>query len=106
MVNGLDLVKASSPTEPKMLSLKLNGKILLAEDGLDNQRLIAFHLRKAGAVVDIADNGLIALTMIDQAIIDQSPYQLLLTDMQMPEMDGYKLARTLRNRNSDLPVVA
>ena len=36
MVNGLDLVKASSPTEPKMLSLKLNGKILLAEDGLDN----------------------------------------------------------------------
>jgi CheY-like chemotaxis protein len=63
-------------------------------------------LRKAGAVVDIADNGLIALTMIDQAIIDQSPYQLLLTDMQMPEMDGYKLARTLRNRNSDLPVVA
>lgn len=106
MVNELDLVKASSSTEPKMLSVKLNGKILLAEDGLDNQRLIAFHLRKAGAVVDIADNGLIALTMIDQAIIDQSPYQLLLTDMQMPEMDGYMLARTLRNRNSDLPVVA
>ena len=84
MVNGPDVVQASSSTEPKMLSVKLNGKILLAEDGLDNQRLIAFHLRKAGAVVDIADNGLIALTIIDQAIIDQSPYQLLLTDMQMP----------------------
>jgi CheY-like chemotaxis protein len=106
MVNGLDVVQASSSTEPKMLSVKLNGKILLAEDGVDNQRLIAFHLRKAGAVVDIADNGLIALKMIDQAISDQSPYQLLLTDMQMPEMDGYMLARTLRSRNCDLPVVA
>ena len=106
MVNGLEVVQASSSTELKPSSVKLNGKILLAEDGIDNQRLIAFHLRKAGAVVDIADNGLIALKMIDQAISDQSPYQLLLTDMQMPEMDGYVLAQTLRSRHSDLPVVA
>ncbi|MFY7930782.1 MAG: response regulator, partial [Oligoflexus sp.] len=106
MVNGLEVVQASSSTELKPSSIKLSGKILLAEDGIDNQRLIAFHLRKAGAIVDIADNGLIALKMIDQAISDQSPYQLLLTDMQMPEMDGYVLAQTLRSRHSDLPVVA
>jgi CheY-like chemotaxis protein len=78
----------------------------LAEDGFDNQRLIAFHLRKAGAIVDIADNGVIALELIEKADCDQMPYKLLLTDMQMPEMDGYMLARTLRSRNSILPVVA
>ena len=84
----------------------LAGRILLAEDGLDNQRLIAFHLRKSGATVDIADNGRIALEMIDKNEANGTPYDLLLTDMQMPEMDGYTLARTLRARGSRLPIVA
>lgn len=106
MVRELEVVQAPISKEPKLKSVQLNGKILLAEDGLDNQRLIVFHLRKAGAIVDVANNGLIALDMIDKAIGDQSCYQLLLTDMQMPEMDGYMLARTLRSRNSDLPIVA
>jgi len=84
----------------------LNGRILLAEDGPDNQRLIALHLRKAGAIVDIADNGRIAMEKIDNAAGAGTPYDLLLTDMQMPEMDGYTLARTLRQRGSTLAIVA
>jgi PAS domain S-box-containing protein len=85
---------------------QLTGRILLAEDGADNQRLIAFHLRKAGATVEVAENGLIALRMIEAAAAAGAPYDLLLTDMQMPEMDGYSLARTLRTRGSGLAVVA
>ncbi len=85
---------------------KLAGRILLAEDGPDNQRLISFHLRKAGATVDIADNGRIALERIDAAIAAGMPYDLLVTDMQMPEMDGYTLARTLRERGTAMPVIA
>ncbi len=84
----------------------LTGRILLAEDGLDNQRLIVFHLRKAGAAVEVAENGLVALTRIDSAAAEGKPFDLLLTDMQMPEMDGYTLARTLRQRGSQLPIVA
>ena len=84
----------------------LNGRILLAEDGPDNQRLIALHLRKAGAIVDIADNGRIAMEKIDNAAGAGTPYDLLLTDMQMPEMDGYTLARTLRQRGSTLAIIA
>jgi CheY-like chemotaxis protein len=84
----------------------LSGRILLAEDGLDNQRLIAFHLKKAGAQVDIADNGRIALDMLGRAAAGGRPYDLLVTDIQMPEMDGYTLVRTLRNRGSTLAVVA
>ena len=89
--------------------VSLNGRILLAEDGPDNQRLISFHLRKAGATVDVADNGQIALEMIERAIATGHPYDLLVSDMQMPEMDGYTLATTLRGRGigvEALPIVA
>jgi signal transduction histidine kinase/CheY-like chemotaxis protein len=84
----------------------LKGKILLAEDGPDNQRLILHHLRKAGAMLDVADNGRIALEMLDKAAAGGQPYELLITDMQMPEMDGYTLATTLRERGSTMPILA
>lgn len=102
MTTTLDVVSQSPhTTQPEVTHLP--ARILLAEDGPDNQRLISFHLRKAGATVDLADNGAIALRMIEQA---QQPYDLLISDMQMPEMDGYTLARTLRERGSNLPIIA
>ncbi|MBY0261104.1 MAG: response regulator, partial [Phycisphaerales bacterium] len=85
---------------------QLNGRILLAEDGPDNQRLIAHHLRKVGATVDIADNGRVALEMIAKAADEGRPYDLLVTDIQMPEMDGYSLVRTLRASGNRLAAVA
>ena len=85
---------------------KLAGRILLAEDGPDNQRLISWHLTKAGASVQIAENGVVALEMLEQAEACGEPFDLLLSDMQMPEMDGYTLARTLRQRASRIPIVA
>jgi len=106
VVERLDAVVAQANKAAAVPAATLTGRILLAEDGLDNQRLIAFHLRKAGATVDVADNGRIALEMIDTSEVGTKPYDLLLTDMQMPEMDGYTLARTLRNRGSRLPIVA
>ena len=83
----------------------LHGRILLAEDGPDNQRLISFLLKKAGAEVDVAANGRIALEML-RAAQECVPYDLLLTDMQMPEMDGYTLARTVRAQGIEVPIVA
>jgi CheY-like chemotaxis protein len=88
----------------------LRGRVLLAEDGKDNQLLIAFYLRKAGLELEIADNGQIALAMLEQAPLcgngDDRRYDLLLTDMQMPEMDGYMLAQTLRQRGNPIPIIA
>ncbi len=104
MVDRLNLVPRA--VDGPFVSAKLEGRILLAEDGIDNQQLIAFHLKRAGATVDVADNGAIALRMIDDAEARGVPYDLLLTDMQMPEVDGYTLARTLRTRGSALAVVA
>ena len=106
MVATLEAVGESLATAPVAPMVRLTGRVLLAEDGADNQRLIAFHLKKAGADVTIADNGLMALWMIDAAVAQGAPYDLLLTDMQMPEMDGYTLARTLRRRGSTLAIIA
>jgi PAS domain S-box-containing protein len=93
-------------TPPFTLSSQLAGRVLLAEDGLDNQRLIAFVMRKAGVTIETAENGCIALQKLEQAAIDGMPFDLLLSDMQMPEMDGYSLARTLRKKGWSIPIVA
>jgi CheY-like chemotaxis protein len=84
----------------------LSGRILLVEDGIDNQRLISFHLRKAGGVVEIAENGLVAIERLAAAESCGEPFQLIVSDMQMPVMDGYSLARTLRKAGNAIPIIA
>jgi len=95
---------------PIPVSTKLRGRVLLAEDGLDNQLLIASYMRKAGIELDIAPNGRVALDMLEAAARanshDRSGYDLLITDMQMPEVDGYTLTRTLRQRGERIPIIA
>ena len=85
-------------------------RILLAEDGPDNVRLITFHLQRAGALVTSVANGRLALDLLcsDSAGVLRSPpeFDLILTDMQMPEMDGYDLARQLRAMGHQGPIVA
>lgn len=80
-------------------------RVLLAEDGRDNQRLISFHLRKAGAEVTICENGLVAVEHIERARADQQPHVILM-DMQMPELDGYAATRRLRAAGVTTPIVA
>jgi PAS domain S-box-containing protein len=106
MVTRLDAAETAPGVTAATTSAGLSGRILLAEDGVANQRLVTFYLRRAGAEVDVADDGVIALAMIDKAAADGVRYDLLLTDMQMPEMDGYALARTLRERGDRIPIVA
>ena len=78
--------------------------------GLDNQLLICRFLRRAGLHVEVASNGRIALQMLEKSrsyCLNRKPeYDLLLTDMQMPEMDGYTLARTLCAQGCPIPIVA
>lgn len=84
----------------------LHGRILLAEDGIDNQRLISMFLRKSGGRVDVAENGRIALDTALAAQAAGEPYSLILMDMQMPELDGYCATRKLRESGYDGQIVA
>jgi signal transduction histidine kinase len=87
-------------------------RVILAEDGPDNQRLISFHLRKAGAIVRIADNGSLALAMLtddatpDGPLADPPAADIVITDMQMPVMDGYTFAAALRAKGWKRPIIA
>jgi CheY-like chemotaxis protein len=84
----------------------LRGRVLLVEDGPDNQRLISLHLRRAGLEVTIAENGRIGVDAVLAAAQDGEPFHLVLLDMQMPELDGYGAATELRGRGQTLPIIA
>jgi PAS domain S-box-containing protein len=81
-------------------------RLLLAEDGPDNQRLLVFVLTKAGARVDLADNGAVACDSARAAQDDGTPFDAILMDMQMPVMDGYAATRALRASGYRGPIIA
>ena len=87
-------------------------KILFSEDGLGNQKLISSILRKAGAKVILTENGTLPIEQLthdatlEVRYLDTMPLDLLLSDMQMPEIDGYSTAIFLRDRGSSLPMIA
>ncbi len=77
-------------------------KVLLAEDNVMNQILAKKVLTRFGCDVDIAENGGIALEMARN-----KKYDLVLMDIQMPIMDGYTAARSIREElKQDLPIIA
>jgi CheY-like chemotaxis protein len=81
-------------------------RVLIVEDGLDNQRLISFLLKKEGMEVELADNGKLGA---EQALAAQEaghPYDFVLMDMQMPVMDGYTATRKLREAGYKRPIIA
>ncbi len=71
-------------------------RVLLAEDGPDNQRLISLLLKKAGMDVEVSENGRDACDRVLRARDEGRPFDVILMDMQMPVMDGYDATRELR----------
>jgi signal transduction histidine kinase/CheY-like chemotaxis protein len=85
---------------------RLAGRVLLAEDGVDNQRLLAALLTRAGLDVEIAANGQVAVERVRAAAQEERPFALVLMDMQMPLMDGFQATRALRAEGHTLPILA
>ncbi|MBL9141879.1 MAG: response regulator, partial [Phycisphaerae bacterium] len=81
-------------------------RVLLAEDGEDNQRLIGFHLKRGGMLPTVAENGRVACDLVEAAAKAGQPFDAVLMDMQMPELDGYQATRRLRERGYAGPIVA
>ncbi len=96
LVHDVQEALAEPERSPSNPLVALNGRILLAEDGPDNQRLIGLLLRSAGAEVEIVENGRLAVEAALTATQVGRPFDLLLMDIQMPELDGYAATSELR----------
>jgi len=100
------LTEALSPAAVQEGPLRLAGRVLLAEDGPDNRVLIAHYLQETGLEVTNVENGALARDVAIEAQKSGHPFDLILMDMQMPELDGYDATRQLRAAGYKLPIVA
>lgn len=85
---------------------QFDAKVLLVEDNVTNQAVAKGVLDQFGLKTDIANNGKIALDMLNQ-----SQYDLVFMDCQMPVMDGYEASEFIRqdesqSKNKSIPIVA
>jgi len=111
----LEKIKEEEPTtlkeilspEPKTSSLQqdinaLTGvHILLVEDNPINQEIMLGLLENSNIYLDIASNGEEAI-----ALFEQNSYSLILMDIQMPIMDGYRASEIIRKKDKEIPIIA
>jgi len=95
--------ESAIPEEIIDISKITGASILVVEDNEINQEIAKELLEDAGFLVDLAENGEVAIAMIYQ-----NPYDIILMDMQMPVMDGVTATQKIRqdSRFSDLPILA
>jgi PAS domain S-box-containing protein len=102
MLQALDDIKpvAALNEQAPFEVVQLDGKVLLAEDGIDNQRLFSAYMSKAGLDVTVVENGSLA---VEKAL--SGDFDLILMDMQMPIMGGLEATTILRGAAYTKPIV-
>ncbi|WP_339718998.1 ATP-binding protein [uncultured Paraglaciecola sp.] len=90
----------STGAKPNLEIPELTGHILCADDNEDNRQLVAYLVAKTGAQLTLVEDGKQAL-----GVAANTPFDLILMDMQMPEMDGLQATTILKQRGFDRPII-
>ncbi len=99
--DSAEQIKTGSMNLPKRID-PINAKVLLVEDGIDNQKLITLILKKANIRTVVVENGQLGV----DALQGDHGFDLVLMDMQMPVMDGYTATKEIRNQGMTIPIIA
>ncbi len=95
-------IKSNDRYDSKLL---VGLKVLVVEDNFFNQALVVRILENSRCKVDVADNGIVAVEKIEKNI-----YDVVLMDIQLPEMDGYKATEHIRTKlpegKKEIPIIA
>ena len=75
--------------------------VLVVDDNADNRMLLGYILRRAGIAAESASGGVEAVSMIGR-----QSYDIILLDIQMPDVDGFETLALLRNAGCKCPIVA
>lgn len=98
----------SGPVQLPQINPLRGLRILLAEDNPVNQQVAVELLQDAGALVKVAGNGVDAVNILNATLKAGESFDMLLLDLQMPQMDGYEVARLIRadERFNSMPIIA
>jgi len=99
-------IPAAQRSDPASVPKDLSGRVLLAEDSPDNQRIIERLLSRSGLEVEIAENGQVAYEKVCAAMGTDTPFDLVFMDVDMPVLDGYQATGLLREAGYTGPIVA
>ena len=99
--------QAAASERPEQQPVTRSLRVLLVEDNIVNQKIVVNVLKRLGHAVKIAGSGKVALEIVTAA---ETPFDLILMDGQMPEMDGFECTRAIRSReiqtSAHIPIVA
>jgi PAS domain S-box-containing protein len=95
-------VVASTPQRVSTLTCR----VLIADDRSDHRTVIARFLRSSGATVVVVDNGRAAVEAVLEAERASCPFDAILMDMRMPELDGYQATAKIRAAGLTVPIIA
>jgi len=104
---ALPALPTPSLTSVAATHVQLAGRVLVADDSPDSRLLIKRYLSVSGLDVTTVKNGAEAIAAVKAAALTSTPFNVVLMDMQMPEVDGYTATARLRADGFvDLPIIA
>ncbi|HXZ85741.1 MAG TPA: response regulator, partial [Myxococcota bacterium] len=106
LANGKRAASAGAARSHEPASALLHGRVLLAEDGSDSRALLERVLHRAGLVVELAVNGREAHAKAMSATLSGAAFDVVILDVEMPEMSGTEAASALRADGYDGAIVA